>query len=126
MKRDDRLLTKKIVLVTGAAKRLGRATALAAADEGATVAISYRDSVGDARALLFVEGRPAHVDEGDGESPGAGNLGECRCAGDDRPRREGSCWFHASYGEANTDASKRFRGGDCRGGDVLCGGAQVY
>ena len=30
------------MLVTGAAKRLGRATALAAADEGADVAITYR------------------------------------------------------------------------------------
>src|SRR5258708_12166125 len=45
-------LHKKTVLVTGAAKRLGRATALAAAEQGADVAITYRDSEGDARALV--------------------------------------------------------------------------
>jgi 3-oxoacyl-[acyl-carrier protein] reductase/pteridine reductase len=46
------LLAGKIVLVTGAAKRLGRATALAAAERGANVAITYRDSEREARALV--------------------------------------------------------------------------
>ena len=46
------ILSGKIVLVTGAAKRLGRAIALAAADEGATVAFTYRDSAGEARSLM--------------------------------------------------------------------------
>ncbi|MBI1739368.1 MAG: SDR family oxidoreductase [Acidobacteriales bacterium] len=46
------LLAGKIVLVTGAAKRLGRAIALAAAERGANVAITYRDSEREARALV--------------------------------------------------------------------------
>ncbi|MFZ0478004.1 MAG: SDR family NAD(P)-dependent oxidoreductase [Terriglobales bacterium] len=45
-------LSGKTVLVTGAAKRLGRATALAAADEGADVAITYHQSAGEARAVV--------------------------------------------------------------------------
>ena len=45
-------LAGKIVLVTGAAKRLGRAIALAAADRGATVAITYRRSEREARVLM--------------------------------------------------------------------------
>jgi 3-oxoacyl-[acyl-carrier protein] reductase/pteridine reductase len=45
-------LAGKIVLVTGAAKRLGRATALAAAEQGANVAITYRDSDREARAVV--------------------------------------------------------------------------
>ena len=52
MEKRERLLHKKIVLVTGAAKRLGRATALAAAENGADVAITYRDSEREARALV--------------------------------------------------------------------------
>jgi NAD(P)-dependent dehydrogenase (short-subunit alcohol dehydrogenase family) len=39
-----RKLEGKTALVTGAAKRIGRAIALALADEGADVAITYRDS----------------------------------------------------------------------------------
>ena len=46
------ILSGKVVLVTGAAKRLGRAIALAAADEGADVAITYRDSAREARAVV--------------------------------------------------------------------------
>jgi 3-oxoacyl-[acyl-carrier protein] reductase/pteridine reductase len=44
MPKDGKPLDKKIVLVTGAAKRLGRATALAAARNGADVAITYLES----------------------------------------------------------------------------------
>lgn len=51
------LLAGKIVLVTGAAKRLGRAIALAAADAGADVAITYRDSEREARSLVAELGR---------------------------------------------------------------------
>ncbi len=40
------------MLVTGAAKRLGRAIALAAAENGADVAITYRESAREARALV--------------------------------------------------------------------------
>lgn len=46
------VLAGKIVLVTGAAKRLGRATALAAAEQGANVAITYRESEREARAVV--------------------------------------------------------------------------
>jgi 3-oxoacyl-[acyl-carrier protein] reductase/pteridine reductase len=52
MEKRSGSLHKKIVLVTGAAKRLGRATALAAAEQGADVAITYRDSEREARALV--------------------------------------------------------------------------
>jgi len=45
-------LSGKSVLVTGAAKRLGRAIALAAADEGANVAITYRESASEARQVV--------------------------------------------------------------------------
>src|SRR5678816_4632974 len=41
-------LSGKTVFITGAAKRLGRAMALAAAKNGADVAITYRNSARDA------------------------------------------------------------------------------
>ena len=46
-----RILSGKTLLVTGAAKRLGRAIALAAAENGADVAITFRESEREARAL---------------------------------------------------------------------------
>jgi pteridine reductase len=52
MKTNVGVLSGKTVLVTGAAKRLGRAIALAAADRGADVAITYRDSAREARAVV--------------------------------------------------------------------------
>ncbi len=52
MTKNQKPLGGKIVLVTGAARRLGRATALAAAERGADVAITYRDSEREARALV--------------------------------------------------------------------------
>jgi 3-oxoacyl-[acyl-carrier protein] reductase/pteridine reductase len=45
-------LSGKTVLVTGAAKRLGRAIALAAAENGADVAITYHESAREARAVV--------------------------------------------------------------------------
>jgi len=48
----QRLLSGKTVLVTGAAKRLGRAIALAASEAGANVAITYRTSAREAEALV--------------------------------------------------------------------------
>src|ERR1700676_2813118 len=45
-------LSGKTMLVTGAAKRLGRAIALAAAENGADVAITYRESAREARAVV--------------------------------------------------------------------------
>ena len=50
--KNRRALSGKTVLVTGAARRLGRAIALAAAESGANVAITYRTSVGQAEALV--------------------------------------------------------------------------
>ena len=50
--KDRRALSGKTVLVTGAARRLGRAIALAAAKSGANVAITYRTSVRQAEALV--------------------------------------------------------------------------
>ncbi|MGP0097346.1 MAG: SDR family NAD(P)-dependent oxidoreductase [Terriglobales bacterium] len=61
-------LSGKIILVTGAAKRLGRAIALAAAENGADVAITYRESGREARAVigelaaLGVRGFAVHCD----------------------------------------------------------------
>src|SRR5271170_7329247 len=52
MSTNDRVLSGKTVLVTGAAKRLGRAIALAAAENGADVAITYRESAREARAVI--------------------------------------------------------------------------
>ncbi|MGA9529166.1 MAG: SDR family oxidoreductase [Terriglobales bacterium] len=45
-------LVGQVMLVTGAAKRLGRAIALAAAGEGADVAITYHESAREARAAV--------------------------------------------------------------------------
>src|SRR5580704_16995587 len=47
-----RPLSGATVLDTGAAKRLGRAIALAAAENGADVAITYRESAREARAVV--------------------------------------------------------------------------
>ena len=46
--KNGKPLSGKTVLITGAAKRLGRAMALAAAKNGADVAITYRNSARDA------------------------------------------------------------------------------
>jgi NAD(P)-dependent dehydrogenase (short-subunit alcohol dehydrogenase family) len=52
MAKNAGVLSGKVVLVTGAAKRLGRAIALAAADNGADVAITYRESEREARQVV--------------------------------------------------------------------------
>ncbi|MFY9906800.1 MAG: SDR family oxidoreductase [Terriglobales bacterium] len=51
MTTNQATLSGKTLLVTGAAKRLGRAIALAAAANGANVAITFRESEREARAL---------------------------------------------------------------------------
>jgi NAD(P)-dependent dehydrogenase (short-subunit alcohol dehydrogenase family) len=48
----DKLLAGKAVLVTGAAKRIGRAMALAFAEQGANVAITYGASVSEAEETV--------------------------------------------------------------------------
>src|SRR5277367_3997069 len=52
MMTNVRSLSGKTLLVTGAAKRLGRAIALAGAENGADVAITYRESAREARAVV--------------------------------------------------------------------------
>jgi NAD(P)-dependent dehydrogenase (short-subunit alcohol dehydrogenase family) len=52
MTKNPRELSGKTILVTGAAKRLGRAIALAAAENGADVAITYRESEREAQNAL--------------------------------------------------------------------------
>lgn len=44
-------LTENVALITGAAKRLGRSTALALADAGVSVVVHYRDSEAEAAEL---------------------------------------------------------------------------
>ena len=51
-KKTGELLAGKTILITGAAKRLGRAIALAAARNGADVAITYRTSAREAGRTL--------------------------------------------------------------------------
>jgi NAD(P)-dependent dehydrogenase (short-subunit alcohol dehydrogenase family) len=47
-----KLLTNRVALVTGAAKRIGRSLALALADAGADVAITYKDSAREAQETV--------------------------------------------------------------------------
>jgi NAD(P)-dependent dehydrogenase (short-subunit alcohol dehydrogenase family) len=49
---NTRLLQGRSVLITGGARRLGRATALAMAEAGADVAITFRHSAGEARRTV--------------------------------------------------------------------------
>lgn len=67
-------LEGKVVLVTGAAKRIGRSLALAFAGEGADVAITYRESAGEAEATvadLRAQGVRAHALRTDVRDPEA-------------------------------------------------------
>jgi NAD(P)-dependent dehydrogenase (short-subunit alcohol dehydrogenase family) len=57
MTTTGRILSGKTLLVTGAAKRLGRATARAGAENGADVAITFRESEREARAVVEDLGR---------------------------------------------------------------------
>ncbi len=65
------VLAGKVVLVTGAAKRLGRAIALAAAEKGADVAITYLNSDREARGVMSelarrgAQAMAIHCDVGD-------------------------------------------------------------
>ncbi len=52
MKTRGQALSGKTILITGAAKRLGRAIALVAAENGADVAITYRESAREARTVV--------------------------------------------------------------------------
>ena len=57
----SKLLTGKVALITGAARRLGRASALALADAGADVVITYLQSAEEARRTVQdVERAGAH------------------------------------------------------------------
>jgi 3-oxoacyl-[acyl-carrier protein] reductase/pteridine reductase len=48
-----KVLTGKVVLITGGARRLGRATALAMAEAGADVAITFRNSAREAQHTII-------------------------------------------------------------------------
>src|SRR3954469_10914895 len=47
---DDKPLAGKVVLITGSVRRIGRATALAAARDGAAVVVHARNTADEARA----------------------------------------------------------------------------
>ena len=64
-------MTGKIVLVTGAAKRIGRVIALRLAGEGATVAVHYGESADEAKAVAAECGRGAMTFQADLESVAA-------------------------------------------------------
>src|SRR5258708_21133949 len=49
---DEKKLTGRVALVTGAGKRLGRAVALRLASEGADVAVHYGKSEAEARQVV--------------------------------------------------------------------------
>ena len=56
----------------------GAEASSAAARQGHSYGLAWRlGALADARALLLIEGSAAHVDEGDGQSAGAGDCREC-------------------------------------------------
>jgi len=52
MATSGHVLSEKTLLVTGGAKRLGRAIALAGAEQGASIAITYRESAREAESII--------------------------------------------------------------------------
>lgn len=80
-------LTGKTALITGAGKRIGRATALALADEGVNIVAHYRSAEAEAQALcraLTERGVQAWAVRGDLEAPDAADAlmeGALRAAG---------------------------------------------
>jgi NAD(P)-dependent dehydrogenase (short-subunit alcohol dehydrogenase family) len=53
---DGKLLSGKVVLITGGARRLGRATALVLAEAGADVAITFKESAREAQQTVIDAG----------------------------------------------------------------------
>src|SRR5260370_41186284 len=82
--------------------------------------------MGDARALLLVEGGATHADQSDGEGAGAGDCGERGGSRNDRLGRKIGSVIHEKDGEADAHAPERKGSGHCRRSDVLRNGSEVY
>mgnify|MGYP003346700358 CR=1 FL=1 len=110
------LLENKVVLITGASRGIGRATAIEAARQGADVAInSFRDAEAAAEVVVEIErlGRRAIAVDGDVALPESEQLEEA-----DRRRGVGFDQLMLLEGEAPANGDVAYRVFNADGGEV--------